>query len=692
MGFKPIAGCHYYLVAKHSNKVLEVRDGASNDGALIQQNDALVSQDDKDKYYQQFSLDENGDRVFVLRARHSQRVIDIKGASKDDGVEAQQFGWHGVDHERFRIMDAGDGCYYLELVHSGKLLEVYGKNQDRGAAVKQYRNNRIDHPDRENDHQRFRLVVASNGFAQAALPTFTSPSQMMRDAALGVAGLVPQVGGALKGLLSFLWPDGGPTMVWNQVTHYVEQYVQSALTMERLVKLRDTVDASLKSASIYNALSAGNSKTQRLTALLTSIDFDDRPFFSAAQPEQALPYMMLLGNLKLTLLQEQARFYDRIAGTASDPDKAVHERELREGIAEYTSAARRLRRDLLQKRVNAVGSNIRMVQVPSGRYHVWIFDLTLTDGFDGSQHFLRIGPNGGAETTQGQNEARARLIEWRRNTVRAQYGSQLDAILMPALLWRSFDSTQPRPARRDVRVELGPFGSPQGEHVDLSSDQDIASISVYADGKLRGIEVVNRSGARKRVGHQIGNHHEITLREGEKIVSVFGSTGVELYAIWIETSFGQRLVGGDRNLGARFNADLSADVKPRLARLFATASKDGIASIIVKWDYTLEGELPPATRKPRAKLARVARKAAKKAIGKIIKKAAKKSAAKPAVKKAATKSVGKAAARKSATTSRKRMPTGTVAKRATTPKAATKKIASGTRAKRAPKSTGAKKR
>lgn len=666
MGFRPIAGCHYYLVVKHSNKVLEVRDGAGNDGALIQQNDAIASHEDKDKYYQQFSIDENGDRVYVLRARHSQRVIDIKGGSKDNGAAAHQWGWHGVDHERFRIMDAGDGCYYLELVHSGKLLEVYGKKQDAGAAVVQYQNNRIDHPGTENDHQRFRLVVASNGFAQGALPTFTSPSQMMRDAALGVAGLVPQVGGALKGLLSFLWPDGGPKMIWNQVTQYVDQYVQSALTMERLVKLRDTVDASLKSASIYNDLSPGTSKTAKLTALLTSIDFADRPFFSATQPEQALSYMMLLGNLKLTLLQEQARFYDKIAGTASDPDKAVHERELRDGIAEYTSAARRLRRDLLQKRTDGVGNNVRMVQVPSGKYNVWIFDLILTDATDGSQHFLRIGPNGGAETTQGQNAAKARLIDWRRNTVRAQYGSQLDAILAPALLWRSFDSAQPRPQKRNVRVELGPFGSPQGEHVDLSSDQDIAAIRFYADGKLRGIEVVNRSGARKRVGHQIGNQYEIALNEGEQIVSLFGSTGVELYAIWIETNLGRRLVGGDRNLGARFNADLSPDVRPRLARLFATASGSGIASIITKWDYEQEGELPAASRKPRRrKGAAAVKRAAKKAIANVVKKAAAKPATKKAVKKAIAKVVknpGKKAAAKPAA----KKPTGKTASKSKT--------------------------
>ncbi|WP_170113337.1 RICIN domain-containing protein [Ahniella affigens] len=609
MGFNPIQGAYYYIVAKHSNKVLEVANAGTNAGDFIVQNELAAGTDFSRKQHQQFSIEENHNRVHVFRVRHTGFVLDIRGNTSEDRALAIQQPWNGGDNQRFRIMDAGDGSYYLQAVNSGKVLDVFARRVENGADVVQYTNNRIDHPQQNNDHQHFRLVVASENFQQGALPGFSSPSQMIREAAIGAIGLVPTAGGALKGLLGHLWPDAAPKMVWRQVTQYVEQYVQSALNVERLNRLQDGVEASFKSAKSYDGLSPGTEKAAALTALVISINTIDQPFFTRSQPENALPFVMLLGNLKLTLMQERARFYPAIAGVAHDDNLASHLLDLREGIRDYVVAAKRMRQQFLQQRIDRIGQNVHMYRVHTSRPREWIFDFVLTDGFDGSQHYLRLWPKDGSASSIVQNAFRAKLIAWRQNTVRQQYASYLDGILLSANLWPSFDPNQPRPVERTVTASLGPYGTPFGDTIDLVGEQSISKIRFYGDSKLRGIVVEHRSGTSKRLGHELGDATEITLRDGEHVVAAFGSTNVEIIGLWLETNFGQRLIGGDRDLGSRFDAELSSDVRPRLKSLSGTASNDRITSLSFEWTYTILGDLPDLQRRSRRSKAKTKTKA-----------------------------------------------------------------------------------
>lgn len=71
MPFKPAHGAHYYLVAAHSGKVLEVKDASNGNGAIIQTADPKPF---KSSDHQQWAFNRNADRIWVraqsLRVQH----------------------------------------------------------------------------------------------------------------------------------------------------------------------------------------------------------------------------------------------------------------------------------------------------------------------------------------------------------------------------------------------------------------------------------------------------------------------------------------------------------------------------------------------------------------------------------------------------------------------------------------------
>lgn len=632
MAFVPAAGARYFLVAAHSGKVLEVKDASKANGAIIQQADPKPY---LDSFHQQFGFDVNAERVYVLRARHSGSVIDVAGASKDDGVAVQQFQWHAVDNERFRVIDAGDGTFYLQAVHSGKVLEIYGEEKDAGKPVKQYHN----HYSGTNLHQRFRPVLAEDGFAPALLPSFTSPSQMMRDATLGIAGLIPEAGGAIKGVVGLLWPDAGPSMIWNQVMRYIEAYVESKLQEARITQLREAIEGARTNLQEFVDYDMGDEKAAKLTATTTSLNQVDRPFFNTSAPERTLSYLVAIGTIKLTLLQEQARNYAAIAGIPTDTNKAAHEKSLRAGIAEYTRAAQYFREQALNARVAQIGRNFTVRDVTPAR-HQFTYDIILRDGGDGSEVNIRIGPNGGAETVAGRNAAMDRLYKMREGTVRAQFGAQLDAILAPSLMWRSFDPVQPRPQAKKIRASVGPYGNVH-DAVDLSSGKEIAKIEVWADDRVRGMRVTNRSGTSKMVGGEKGQRQVLELATGEFVAGVYGSAYHYLHSLFLETTFGRRLEAGHLHVAYRFQADLPPELFARLADITASSGNNHVDSIQFQWDYTLQGEYPaPSLLAPQlAPLWAPAPASNSDAVATRSTKRKRKTPVKPVVKRAASKKV-----------------------------------------------------
>jgi hypothetical protein len=588
--FKPASGAHYFLVAAHSGKVLEVKDASDANGAIIQTAEPKPL---KTSNHQQWAFNRNSDRVWVLRSRGSQKVIDVQGNSADDGATVHQWDWHGVDSERFLIIDAGDGTFYLQFLHSGKVLDVAGASKDAGVRVVQHRN----HFNNQNQHQRFRAVLADEKFEPSNLPGFTNPSQMIRDLTLGLAGLIPTAGGAVRAVTAFFWKDAGPSMIWNQVTHYIDQYIEQRLSQERLKTLGDAIAGAKKNMEDFNGMEPGEPKANTLDATIRVINSADQPFFRDTDPENTIKYLVAMGTIKLTLLQEQACHYPAIAGRTDHPNRAVHFAALRREIAEYTAAAQRLREAAIKERCARIGNDFRLPQPGPTT-----FDAILRDavpGIDGHQEMCLRITEPESITVAGRETAKARLRKAREKCIEGQLGAELDAILAPARLWASFDPEAKHPPEKStVTAKVGPYGTVG--HVSTSSGQ-IEQITMWADDQIRGIQVTCRGGNRGNsimVGVERGQKSELVLANDEHITGAYGSIFHDVRSLTFETSRGHRVSAGPWSSGFRFQADLVPDIKPRLGAIAASPTGNGISSIEFHWNYDLEGEYPP----PRARL------------------------------------------------------------------------------------------
>jgi hypothetical protein len=73
-------------------------------------------------------------------AVHSGLVLDVAGASQDDGAPLVQFPCHGGDNQLFRI-EPTNGDLVFVAAHSGKVLDVAGVSNKSGAPVTQFSRN-----------------------------------------------------------------------------------------------------------------------------------------------------------------------------------------------------------------------------------------------------------------------------------------------------------------------------------------------------------------------------------------------------------------------------------------------------------------------------------------------------------------------------------------------------------------------
>ncbi len=162
MAFKPDPNNYYYLVARHSGKVLEVKGESTSADAVIQQNVPSGKQN------QHFKFDAAGDHLYAIRTRQSSLVVDVYGGSSDDGIRIVQSGWHAGSNQRFRLIDAGNGYYFIQAEHSGKFLDVLGWSQEAGGAVVQHRTYFTG----DVTNQHFRPVLATNDISTSLLPQF----------------------------------------------------------------------------------------------------------------------------------------------------------------------------------------------------------------------------------------------------------------------------------------------------------------------------------------------------------------------------------------------------------------------------------------------------------------------------------------------------------------------------------------
>ncbi|MFI7133616.1 RICIN domain-containing protein [Nonomuraea sp. NPDC050153] len=130
---------YYEVVADHSSRCLDVQDASRAHGAHVLQAYCVNG------YNQQWSLAPTGKGYFKLIARHSSKCLDVQDASRFHGANVlqadcwlpgynQQWKMRTVSGPKWR----GTGTPF-ELIarHSDKCLEVQGASRAHGANVRQ---------------------------------------------------------------------------------------------------------------------------------------------------------------------------------------------------------------------------------------------------------------------------------------------------------------------------------------------------------------------------------------------------------------------------------------------------------------------------------------------------------------------------------------------------------------------------
>ncbi|GLQ88242.1 RICIN domain-containing protein [Dyella flagellata] len=591
MAFSPRPNDYYYLVARHSGKVLEIENASGASGARIVQADAA------DEKHQRFRFQAVGPRSFAIRPEHSDHAVDIYGAYLTNGANVIQSAWHGNSNQRFRLLDAGDGYFFIEAEHSGKCLDVQHVATAAGSPL-------VQHPHHYTDtahHQQFRPVLATSEISMAKLPTFQRPLDYLREITLGGLGLIPKAGGAIKFITGALWPDDSLQMVWNQITVYIDKLVESKLLEERITALKLALEGAKKNLDEYNGLQPGAEKLGYMNSVIATLNTTDRAFFRKKDPERTATYLMTMGSLKIALLRERLLNYTTIAKTDTDPSAEAHLESLKSAVAEYTKAALEFRAALMARRLKFL-SGVTRYDASKAQW----FDFTVRDAADESEgraasfYFWRVFP---PFHSSEMHKAETKVLPAYQAHVTAMYGAQLDALFASARIWNAAIPGQPEPAKKTIRATVGPFGSGIGTAVDLTQDKPIEGVRVYyMNRRLRGIQAKHVSGWGPLVGRAEGTCHELVLKKGERIVSAYGQADGHLSAACFETSFGASLRTSTPYPDSRaWSADLSPEVNPTLARISASPGEEGVEGITLHWDYQVLGEYPTSVKGRAAK-------------------------------------------------------------------------------------------
>jgi len=127
-----VDGATYRIENRNSGKVIEVQDGGTSDGDIVQQWEWSGSD------HQQWIAREVDDGVYRFENVNSGKVLDIVDAATDDGANAVQWERWGGDNQRWTVDRTPDGDYRIRNVNSGKVLDVEDAATDDGANAMQW--------------------------------------------------------------------------------------------------------------------------------------------------------------------------------------------------------------------------------------------------------------------------------------------------------------------------------------------------------------------------------------------------------------------------------------------------------------------------------------------------------------------------------------------------------------------------
>jgi len=124
----------YFIQARHSGKILDV----NIDWFSGQDNGRPVGQfDNNNGDHQKFIVENLPDGYVQIKAKHSNKCLDVTGVSMNAGATLQQWQCNGEANQQFAIEPFGD-FYRIRARHSGLYLDISGASLNNSARLIQF--------------------------------------------------------------------------------------------------------------------------------------------------------------------------------------------------------------------------------------------------------------------------------------------------------------------------------------------------------------------------------------------------------------------------------------------------------------------------------------------------------------------------------------------------------------------------
>jgi fibronectin type 3 domain-containing protein len=260
----------YRIIATHSNKAVEVKDGSMDDGALVAQNTYAYSSN------QHWIINPVSGTDYKIINLRSGKAMDVVNNATTDGSAIEQRTWSDADGAQvWFIKDRENGTFNIVAKQCQKVLEVGGSSLVDGAATNLYR--WLDNP-----NQIFRIEPVTASVMDSAYQKKLAEAIKLRDTTQTSDTIV---GGK--------FPVAAKARLNDTIT-YVQSLYNPQLTITEvngLVIILENAIERYKAAMYYftNTLADGNYFLKPLGSdLLWTRNETNTPLFDVSNPNPLL--------------------------------------------------------------------------------------------------------------------------------------------------------------------------------------------------------------------------------------------------------------------------------------------------------------------------------------------------------------------------------------------------------------------
>jgi peptidoglycan hydrolase-like protein with peptidoglycan-binding domain len=168
----------YTIQGKTSGKVVDINGASKENGATAH----IWPSNSGDN--QKFAFVRLSDGTYKITVAHSERSLEVRNSSLSDGADVAQWDYDAnYACKRWYVVACGDDYYKFINKNSGKALDVSGNGTADGTNLQQWTDN-------GTDAQRFRLIPVVKATSNIAISGFTAPTSLTKGQAYSIAGTV----------------------------------------------------------------------------------------------------------------------------------------------------------------------------------------------------------------------------------------------------------------------------------------------------------------------------------------------------------------------------------------------------------------------------------------------------------------------------------------------------------------------